>query len=73
MSDYVSVTATVTRPWGEVSTHWLGTLEAWAVAGGIDPRWKRDRRAMVLMDCGHYPEPCDGWRVAFSWEVIDDD
>jgi len=63
MEPHVIVTATVTRPWGEVSTHDLGTMPAWC---GLPAAWKRDRRAMVLEDCGHCPESGDGWRVSFA-------
>lgn len=63
---HVAVTATVTRPWGEQSTHELGTLEAWSVVDGIPAAWKRMHKASILEDCGHCPEVGDGWRVSFA-------
>ena len=63
--DYVTVTATVTAPWGEATTVELGSIEAWAHADARHwQMWRRDRRRIALDAVGTSGGP--GWRVAFT-------
>ena len=65
MEPHSIVTVTVTTPWGDVSTHNLGTVPTWA---GIDSDWKRSRRPMVLDDLGCSDRP--GFK--FRWALTDE-
>ena len=71
LTPHVAVTATVTRPWGETSEHYVGTYPTWALP--LDAAWKRARRALILSDeCYHASMPGDGWRLSWRTEPLDD-
>ena len=71
MHDHVSIYATVTAPWGDVSEVFAGSLEQWAWEDRkASAPWLKVRRALILSDFTCNPK-APGWRVA--WRAVADD
>ena len=66
MSDYVSIYATTTAPWGEVfADEFIGSLETWAWEDRkASAPWLKVRRDIILTDRALDPK-ARGWRVEF--------